>query len=155
MPPTRANGKICYVEIPATDIHRSASFYQEVFGWRIRQRTDGHVAFDDTTGEGSGTWTIGRPPSREPGLLLYIMVDSVAATADAVVALGCEIVQPIGAGARDHRQVPRSRWKRDWPLPGARQLVTCREAGICWLTRRPGSNGPTEARVQARHRRPI
>lgn len=34
-----------------------------------------------------------------PGLLLYIMVDSVAATVDAVVANGGEITQPIGADA--------------------------------------------------------
>jgi predicted enzyme related to lactoylglutathione lyase len=32
-------------------------------------------------------------------LLFYIMVDSVAATADAVIANGGEIVQPIGADA--------------------------------------------------------
>jgi predicted enzyme related to lactoylglutathione lyase len=94
--PTNVNGKICYVEIPATDIQRSASFYEAVFGWNIRRRTDGSIAFDDTTGEVSGTWITGRPSSGEPGLLLYIMVDSVAATVDAVVANGCEIVQPIG-----------------------------------------------------------
>jgi predicted enzyme related to lactoylglutathione lyase len=40
----------------------------------------------------------GRPPAT-PGLLIYIMVDSVAATVDAIVANGCEIVQPIGADA--------------------------------------------------------
>ncbi|HEX8811489.1 MAG TPA: VOC family protein [Terracidiphilus sp.] len=47
----------------------------------------------------SGTWIVGRPPTATPGLLLYIMVDSVAATLDAVVANGGEIVQPIGADA--------------------------------------------------------
>ncbi|MGH9173747.1 MAG: VOC family protein [Vicinamibacterales bacterium] len=51
MPPTLANGKICYLEMPATDIRRSAVFYEKVFGWRIRQRGDGSTAFDDTTGE--------------------------------------------------------------------------------------------------------
>lgn len=99
MPPTRANGKVCYIEIPAVDIRRSADFYSKVFGWKLRQRGDGHVAFDDGTGEVSGTWVIGRPASAAPGLLVYIMVDSVAATADAVVAHGGEIVQPIGADA--------------------------------------------------------
>ena len=44
------------------------------------------IAFDDTVGEVSGTWVTGRSPSPEPGLLLYIMVDSVAATVDAVIA---------------------------------------------------------------------
>jgi predicted enzyme related to lactoylglutathione lyase len=99
MPPTLANGKICYIEMPATDIARSADFYKQVFGWNIRKRTDGRVAFDDTTGEVSGAWELGRPPSTMPGLLFYIMVDSVAATIDAVVAHGGEIVQPIGADA--------------------------------------------------------
>ena len=99
MPPTVTNGKICYVEIPASDVQRSADFYEQVFGWRLRKRGDGELAFDDTTGEVSGTWVTGRPPSAEPGLLLYIMVDSVADTVDAVTAHGAEIVQPIGADA--------------------------------------------------------
>jgi predicted enzyme related to lactoylglutathione lyase len=99
MPPTLANGKVCYIEMPATDIRRSADFYQKVFSWNIRQRGDGHTAFDDTTGEVSGTWVLGRPPAATPGLLFYIMVDSVRATLEAIVAHGCEIVQPIGADA--------------------------------------------------------
>jgi hypothetical protein len=99
MVPTLANGKICYIEIPANDIGRSAEFYEIVFGWRIRRRSDGSVAFDDTTGEVSGTWVCGRPPMAAPGLLIYLMVDSVAATIDAVIAQGGELVQPIGADA--------------------------------------------------------
>ncbi len=99
MPPTLANGKVCYIEIPAVDIQRSAAFYSKVFGWNIRQRGDGRAAFDDATGEVSGTWVSGRKASPEPGLLIYIMVDSVAATIDAVIAHGGELVQPIGADA--------------------------------------------------------
>jgi predicted enzyme related to lactoylglutathione lyase len=99
MPATRANGKICYIEMPATDIARSANFYKQVFGWNIRKRGDGSSAFDDTTGEVSGTWVLGRPPAAKPGLLFYIMVDSVAAAVDVVVAHGDEIVQPVGADA--------------------------------------------------------
>ncbi len=99
MPPTLANGKICYIEMPAVDIRRSADFYAKIFGWRIRQRGDGSTAFDDATGEVSGTWVLGRPASSHPGLLFYIMVDSVAAAVDAVIAHGGELVQPIGADA--------------------------------------------------------
>ena len=99
MPPTLANGKVCYIEIPAVDNQRSADFYSKVFGWNIRQRGDGRAAFDDATGEVSGTWVVGRKPSPEPGLLIYIMVDSVPATIDAVIAHGGELVQPIGADA--------------------------------------------------------
>ena len=56
------------------------------------------LRLDDTTGEVSGTWVL-RPPASAPGLLLYVMVDSVAATVDLIVANGGEIVQPIGADA--------------------------------------------------------
>jgi len=93
------NGKICYIEMPTTDVARSADFYSRVFGWRTRKRGDGAVAFDDTTGEVSGTWVKGRPPSVQPGLLVYIMVDDAAAMIDKIVAAGGEIVQPIGADA--------------------------------------------------------
>lgn len=99
MAPTLGNGKICYIEIPATDIRGSAEFYEKVFGWRIRKRGDGSTAFDDGVGEVSGTWVTGRPPAATPGLLIYIMVDSVAATIDAIIAAGGELVQPIGADA--------------------------------------------------------
>ena len=97
--PTRTNGKICYIEIPALDINSSVAFYKNVFGWQIRTRGDGHIAFDDSVGEVSGTWVLGRKPMTEVGLLIYIMVDSVAATIDAVIAHGGELVQPIGADA--------------------------------------------------------
>ena len=94
-----ANGKICYLELPTSDVQRSAAFYTKVFGWKVRERGDGKLAFDDTTGQVSGSWVVGRRPATEPGLLVYIMVDSAAATIDAVVANGGEIVQPIGADA--------------------------------------------------------
>jgi predicted enzyme related to lactoylglutathione lyase len=99
MPPTLGDGKICYVEIPATDVARSAAFYASVFGWRVRTRGDGATAFDDATEEVSGAWVTGRPPSTEAGLLVYVMVDSVEKALESVVANGGEIVQPIGVDA--------------------------------------------------------
>src|SRR5713226_5239127 len=85
---------------PTTSRARPTSIKgSSVFGWNIRKRGDGSTSFDDTVNEVSGTWVLGRPPSGKPGLLIYIMVDSVAATVDAVVAHGGEIVQPIGADA--------------------------------------------------------
>ena len=61
MPPTIKNGKICYIEMPATDVARSADFYSRSFGWKIRQRGDGATAFDDTTGEVSGARAYAHP----------------------------------------------------------------------------------------------
>jgi len=97
--PTLGNGKICYLEIPAADIERSVAFYQEVFGWNIRTRGDGSKSFDDGVGQVSGAWRTGRPPMTEVGLLVYVMVDSVADTVAKVTAAGGTIMQPIGADA--------------------------------------------------------
>jgi predicted enzyme related to lactoylglutathione lyase len=99
MPPTFANGKVCYLEIPAVDVRKSAAFYAAVCGWQLRERGDGRIAFDDGVGEVSGAWVVGRPPASQPGILVYVMVDSVAKTLEAVVANGGEIVQPIGGDA--------------------------------------------------------
>ncbi|HEY6192759.1 MAG TPA: VOC family protein [Bacteroidota bacterium] len=97
--PAYGNGKICYLEIPAVDIDKSSAFYRDVFGWQLRTRGDGHIAFDDTVGQVSGTWVTGRKAGREPGVLIYIMVDSVENTIKAVSAHGGKIVQPIGMDA--------------------------------------------------------
>jgi predicted enzyme related to lactoylglutathione lyase len=71
-------GKICYIEIPAVDVARSARFYRGVFGWKTRLRGDGAMAFDDATGAVSGAWVLKQPPSRKVGALVYINVDDVA-----------------------------------------------------------------------------
>jgi predicted enzyme related to lactoylglutathione lyase len=99
MAPTSVNGKICYIQIPAGDVQRSAEFYRRVFGWTTRTNDHGHLSFDDATGEVSGSWVTGRPPSADPGLLIYVMVDSVEAALEAAVAAGGEVVQPIGVDA--------------------------------------------------------
>lgn len=94
-----ANGKICYLEVPALDIRRSADFYNKVFGWKIRQRNDGSTAFDDATGSVSGSWVLGRPPAAAPGLLIYVMVDSVASILETIVAQGGQVAQAVGMDA--------------------------------------------------------
>jgi uncharacterized protein len=98
-PPTIANGKICYIEMPATDISASASFYKNAFNWNIRKRGDGATAFDDTTGEVSGAWVLNRKAMTEVGLLFYIMVDNIETAIEAVTANGGKIVQPVGMDA--------------------------------------------------------
>lgn len=99
MPPTPGNGKICYIQIPANDIARSAEFYRSVFGWNIRRRSNGSTAFDDGVGEVSGEWVTGRPSPTQAGLLFYIMVDSATETIDAILRHGGEVIQPVGADA--------------------------------------------------------
>jgi predicted enzyme related to lactoylglutathione lyase len=84
--------RICYVEIPALDAAQSAAFYEAVFGWNIRHHDSGRPSFDDATGVVSGAFVTGRSPSREPGLLPYIWVDNIDATAAKVTAHGGKVV---------------------------------------------------------------
>ena len=48
------HGKVVYLEIPTADEEVSAAFYKSVFGWRIRTRGDGALAFDDATEAAGG-----------------------------------------------------------------------------------------------------
>jgi uncharacterized protein len=93
MASTYRTGKICYIELPAKDVARSADFYRGAFGWDIRGRGDGSVAFDDTVGQVSGSFVEDRSPADGKGLLVHIMVADIAAAADAIVAAGGEIVR--------------------------------------------------------------
>jgi uncharacterized protein len=93
--PKYAKGKICYLEIPATDVEESAAFYEAVFGWTTRRRGDGELAFDDSVGEVSGSWVTGRSPSADPGLVVHVMVDDIDAVVSEIVERGGEIVTPV------------------------------------------------------------
>jgi predicted enzyme related to lactoylglutathione lyase len=99
--PKFRSGKICYIEIPATDIDRSAEFYRLAFGWEIRKRGDGSTAFDDGVNEVSGSWVLDRRPAADPGLLVHIMVGDAAATCELVKTVGGEIVRPIDPESKE------------------------------------------------------
>lgn len=88
------NGKICYVLLPAKDPQDSARFYAAVFGWNVRKRGDGALAFDDATGQVSGSFVTDKRPS-EPGLLFYVMVDDIDATVRLVEQHGGKLEQPV------------------------------------------------------------
>jgi predicted enzyme related to lactoylglutathione lyase len=87
-------GKICYLEIPTNDVETSANFYTKIFGWKIRVRGDGQRAFDDATGGVSGTWVLGRPPMRDPGMIVYISVENVDTALDQVSKTGGQVITP-------------------------------------------------------------
>ena len=93
--PTIGNGKICYLEIPADNVEVSASFYSSAFGWKIRKRGDGAVAFDDGVGQVSGTWVLGKKPMTEAGIIISIMVDDAEATEKLVIDRGGKIVHVV------------------------------------------------------------
>ncbi|MEP7109831.1 MAG: hypothetical protein ABI760_17680 [Ferruginibacter sp.] len=62
----------------------------------MRQASDGHIAFDDTVNEVSGTWVTDHKPATEVSLFTYIMVDHIDSTAKLIISNGGKIVQPDG-----------------------------------------------------------
>jgi predicted enzyme related to lactoylglutathione lyase len=90
------HGKICYIELPTIDIAASTNFYQSIFNWTIRERGDGATAFDDATGQVSGSFDLNKKAVPDPGYILYIMVDDIRLTLTRLTAAGCEIVRPLG-----------------------------------------------------------
>lgn len=94
--PTFGNGKICYIELPAKNINDSSSFYRNVFGWHIRTRTNGSIAFDDSVGEVSGSFRTDREPFTQLGILIHIMVFDIEATIKLVEENGGKITQQVG-----------------------------------------------------------
>ena len=94
------HGKICYLEIPANRAEDSANFYAGIFGWKVRERGDGNLAFDDTGGV-SGTWVKEEDRTPDERIRTYIMVDDIARTLEQIVAAGGAVTTPrtpIGAG---------------------------------------------------------
>jgi predicted enzyme related to lactoylglutathione lyase len=86
-----AHGKICYLEIPAKSVRASADFYSSIFGWKVRKRGDGELAFDDT-GDVSGTWVKESDRTPDERTRTYIMVDDIAQTLKRIVSEGGRVV---------------------------------------------------------------
>lgn len=95
--PTLGHGKICYIELPAIDVNASAEFYEKTFGWTIRTRGDGAIAFDDGVMEVSGTFIQGRSPHSGEGLTIHIMIDDMNSILEKVAANGGTITAGVGA----------------------------------------------------------
>jgi len=94
------HGKICYLEIPAKTAESSADFYSRIFGWKVRKRGDGELAFDDT-GAVSGSWVKESDRTPDERTRIYIMVDAIADTLKAIESAGGRILTPrteIGPG---------------------------------------------------------
>lgn len=94
------HGKICYLEIPANVAEDAAAFYSRIFGWRVRPRGDGNLAFDDS-GSVSGTWVKESDRTPDERTRVYIMVDSIATVLPEIETAGGRVLTPcteIGPG---------------------------------------------------------
>lgn len=77
------HGRIEYVELPSTDVGRSAAFYEGVFGWSSDVAT-GSFELPGTIGR----WATDRPPSPSAGPLLWISTDQLGVALQRVEAHG-------------------------------------------------------------------
>jgi len=84
-------GGISYLRIPAEDPHRSAAFYEAVFGWRVRADRD-DPAFEDGTGHVIGHFRSDHQTAGEAGVRPYIFVERLDEALERVVAEGGEVV---------------------------------------------------------------
>jgi predicted enzyme related to lactoylglutathione lyase len=88
------HGKICYLEIPAKTAQASADFYSSIFGWKVRKRGDGELAFDDAGGGVSGTWVKESDRTPDERTRTYIMVDDIPETLKRIVKEGGRVLTP-------------------------------------------------------------
>jgi predicted enzyme related to lactoylglutathione lyase len=87
------HGKICYLEIPANKAEDAAKFYSDIFGWKVRARGDGNLAFDDS-GAVSGTWVKVQDRTPDERTRVYIMVDNITESLKLIEARGGKILTP-------------------------------------------------------------
>lgn len=91
--------KLCYWEIPTTDIEATGLFLAELFGWTMQPSGPGYVMFGVEDGMGGGLQQVTETPER--GIRAYVGVDDIPATLAKAEALGGEITQPKTAIGED------------------------------------------------------
>jgi predicted enzyme related to lactoylglutathione lyase len=91
--PLARHGGLSYLEIPAVDPRQSAEFYAHVLGWHVDQREGDDFRFFDGNGLFIGRWASDRVASPDPGLLLFMYVDSIDVAVERVTQKGGEIVK--------------------------------------------------------------
>ena len=83
------HGQVCYLQIPALDMMKSAAFYEKIFGWQIERP---HPSFE---APGLiGQWVSDRPPAPDAGLLAWINVDRIDDVLESVRASGGGVLEP-------------------------------------------------------------
>ena len=86
------DGHICYIEIPAPDVARAKRFYAAVFGWQTEDSGLGDAAY---TMFQAGVMMGGLDSRKQPsdkGVLLYLKVEDIPATLQAIREAGGEVV---------------------------------------------------------------
>jgi uncharacterized protein len=100
------NGRIDYIEFPASDVARTKAFYEQAFGWKFTDYGPDYTSFED--GRLAGGFTKeGKVASGGPLVVLY--ASDLAATEKKVRDAGGVIVKdafPFPGGRRFHFSDP-------------------------------------------------
>jgi predicted enzyme related to lactoylglutathione lyase len=83
------HGQVCYLQIPALDLIKSAGFYEKIFGWKIERPYPSFEAPGLI-----GQWVNDRAPARDAGILIWINVDRIEDVLESVRASGGEVLEP-------------------------------------------------------------
>ena len=101
----REDGKIDYVELPATALPATQGFYEAAFGWRFTAYGPSYAAF----AEGLDGGFQADPNDRRPLPLVVLYAHDLEALEAKVRAAGAEVIRPIYSfpgGRRFHFRDP-------------------------------------------------
>lgn len=84
---------VSYLEVPATDIAQSSTFYRQVFGWAVSSDAE-QGSFTDGSGHVIGHWRSDLEVAGDQGIRPYIYVSNLSQVIDEVAAHGGTVVQP-------------------------------------------------------------
>jgi len=118
MDPASNDGRMDYIEFPATDIVATKAFYEQVFGWKFTDYGPGYTSFAD--GRLAGGFNKELPAVRG-GTLVVIYARDLAATEAKVRAAGGQIVKDAFAfpgGRRFHFADPSGNELAVWSEDG-------------------------------------
>ena len=92
MSQAKPENQIDYLELPASDIEKTKTFYNSVFGWKFEDYGPDYASFHD--GRMAGGFTT-ESPTPGKGVLLVIYSSDLAAVQKKVLAAGGKIVKEI------------------------------------------------------------
>ena len=89
----RDEGKVDYVEIPATDIDKTRAFFEQLYGWEFVEWGPDYYSFNDGRLDGGLRRSTEAAPAS--GVLLVFYSQNIERDYERVKALGATISQEI------------------------------------------------------------
>ena len=88
----RSGSPFCHIVIPAPDLAKAKSFYEAIFGWRVRENAPGPQYWFFESGNVGGAFNGSRKPAQS-SVVLVIKVDDMQTTLDSISKHGGTVTQ--------------------------------------------------------------